>query len=209
MTGEAPRGEGRRGANERLWLGGWGSAPVRRLNKRGAGLFRCLGLFSARRRAWLKQGLVKDAARVRVLRHGRGCCSGFDGLRSATDHAIGADPVSRGYASPGPNPFGEARGKGHVSMLRQGSARWLVTVWHSMPSSTFVLVANLSYDVSFEQQETTGLFCYEIWYWRSFIGIDIEDERTYSQNFGSVGRGEPGKFYTLFRQKQEALGRYD
>jgi hypothetical protein len=40
MTSEAPRGEGRRGANERLWLGGWGSAPVGHVNKRGADLFR-------------------------------------------------------------------------------------------------------------------------------------------------------------------------
>src|SRR3984885_8351234 len=30
-TSEAPRGEGRRGANERLWAGGLGSAPVETL----------------------------------------------------------------------------------------------------------------------------------------------------------------------------------
>jgi hypothetical protein len=43
MTSEAPRGEGRRGANERLWLGGWGSAPVGHVNKRDIDLFRHQG----------------------------------------------------------------------------------------------------------------------------------------------------------------------
>jgi hypothetical protein len=145
MVGEAPRGEGRRGANERLGLGGWGSAPVRRVNKRGAGLFRCLPLlFSS------LTSLAQGVSRV------PGC------------------PRLLGSVSPSLDPL-EAQRKGKSRRRDGGgcwlvTCRALDGFLDTCASSRIYLTTLASIN-----RETTESFCYEIRRWRSVIGIDLED----------------------------------
>jgi hypothetical protein len=132
LTNEAPRGEGRRGANRRLLAGGQGSAPVVTLT--GARPICSAGetSLSAAIRL-LAQRLVKSAGDGREPRTCAMLLLDFAGLGFAAHRAFGASACEwPPDFSPGLNP-GQIQRKASHNIVTAG-AYWLVIVrMHALP----------------------------------------------------------------------------